>query len=230
MPFSQASVPVSRVSGYARSRYSSYSSRRGYGRYRSKWSSINSRTNPVYPRPEVKNIDVQIGTLAAPQSIPNTGSITILNDIANNQRPDGRIGRTVATKSCYYNYVLNFGTGAVPNAIRHLLVWDRQSDGVVAALTDILTTAIAITAPLDLSNNSRFVILADERTTLSPNGDQIRICTGFRNINQRTTFDPDNMQLIPNTGALLAVFVSDEITVENQPTVYGVWRTRFIDN
>lgn len=233
MPVPQAVLPVSRASGYARSRYSGYSSRRSYGRYRSKWSAINSRTNPVYPRPEVKNLDYPLGNAATPASITDTGTPICINIITNGTSDGQRIGRSVATKSVYWNYVLNFGTGEVPNAIRHMLIWDRQSNGNAPATTDILQqtgTAQLITCPLNLDNKQRFVILADERLTLSPQGDQIRLCSGYRSINQKSTWDNDTLDNIPSTGSLLLLFLSDEATTENQPTFYGTWRMRFLDN
>lgn len=220
---------VSRGLGYARSTLSGYGARRGYGRYRSKWATFNSRTNPVYPRPEVKNFDANLASIAIPQPILAAGAITVLNEIAQGTDDENRIGRSTATKSVYYNFVLNFGTGAVPNCIRHMLVWDRQSNGVAPAVTAILdVNSQPVTAPLELDNRQRFVVLADERYTLSPNGDQIRFCSGFRNINQKTTW-ADGVD-VPSTGALLLLMVSDEATVANQPTFYGTWRTRFIDN
>lgn len=212
-----------------------------YGRrsYQDYFQNQNLRMDPVYPRPEVKALDTQFGTLANPNSIPvtgtNAGTFFTLNTMANSPALGGRLGNQVSTKSVYYQYVLNFGTGPVPNAIRHLLIWDKQPNGNTPTISDVLaanqtaSNSDYITVPMNLSNRDRFVILADERTTLSPNGDQIRIITGFRKINQRTDFGPSTVQSVPITGALLLAFVSDETTLANEPTVYGTWRVRFID-
>lgn len=212
-------------------------SRYGRGGYQRYFSGSNLRTHPVYPKPEVKALDTQFGTLVNPNSIAlsgtNTGNFTVINAITPGTLLNGRLGNQIATKSVYYQYVLNFGTGPVPNAIRHLLVWDKQPNGAAPALTDVLAanqgTANSdyITVPMNLTNRDRFVILADERTTLSPNGDQIRIITGFRKINQRSDFGVSGVS--PTTGALCLAFVSDETVTANEPTVYGTWRVRFID-
>lgn len=230
--------------GMGMARYGSQLSRgRGsrYGRrgYTDLFQNQNLRMDPVYPRPEVKAIDVPLGSSANPNSIPlggtGTGTFAVLNGMAQGTGLGQRLGNQLSTKSVYYQYVLNFGTGPVPNAIRHLLVWDKQPNGLSPLSTDVLgsnqstTTVDFITAPMNLSNRDRFVILADERTTLSPNGDQIRIMTGFRKINQRTDFGPSTAASTPNTGALCLIFFSDETVTANQPTVYGTWRVRYID-
>lgn len=199
-----------------------------YGGYRTPFSNRSQYTHPVYPRPEVKAYDYTLAT----NSIDNTGTLnTVINQIPNGTGLNSRIGNQIATKSVYYQYVLNFGSGPVPNAIRHILYWDKQANGTVGndLLASTPTGANLLTAPMNLSNRDRYVILADERTTLSPNGDQIRIISGFRKINQRTDFPANNTQTIPITGALCFLFVSDETVVANEPTVYGTWRIRYID-
>lgn len=216
-----------------------YNNRRG-GRYNrrgySPFANRSMHTHPVYPRPEVKALDVAFGSLAAPISIPlggtNSGAFTILNQITNGSGLQLRIGNQIAMKSVYYQYVLNFGTGPVPNAIRHMLVWDKQPNQAAALTGDVLASNQStantdyITVPMNLTNRDRFVILADERTTLSPNGDQIRFISGFRKINQRSDYPVTNL---PSTGALLLCFFSDETVTANEPTVYGNWRLRYID-
>lgn len=225
-------APISRVTGYARNLGTGYS-RRSYGSYRSKWTAINSRTNPVYPRPEVKNLDFPLGNAGNTAPITDTGTPICLNIVTNGTGDSQRIGRSVATKSVYYNFVLNFGTGETPNAIRHMLIWDRQPNGNVPATTDILQqtgTSQLLVSPLNLDNKQRFVILADERLTLSPQGDQIRIVNGYRAINQKSTWDNDTTDNVPSSGSLLLLFLSDESTADDQPRFYGNWRIRYLDN
>lgn len=212
--------------GYARGSISRRGNR--YGRstaFRGPFSFRSTHTNPVYPRPEVKALDVSSTTA----SIDNaTGLVTSLNSIPVGTGPTQRIGNQVSIKSIYYQYVLNFGTGPVPNAIRHLVVWDRQSNGAAALMNQVLTAGSDfLVAPLSLAYRDRFTVLVDERTTLSPNGDQIRFCSGFRKINQRCDFIGNP---IPTTGNLFSIFVSDETVVANEPTVYFTYRVRFIDN
>lgn len=196
-----------------------------------KYIRFNTQLNPRFPRPEVKWIDQILGTLGP-------GVVAITNNGANiyciNQTPQGtgsnsRIGLQIGVKSCYYQFVLNFGTTMVPIVLRHILFWDRQPNGALCTSADLLAQPTnLLTSALNLANRDRFVILADDRTTLSSQGDQIRFMEGFRKINQISTYT--NTGTIPQTGALNVLFISDETTGDNYPTVYGNWRTRFIDN
>lgn len=193
---------------------------------------VNTRTNPVYPRPEVKFKDTYLGTNAVGLPIDNTGAqITLLNDIPQGTASQNRIGMQIALKNCYYQFVINIGTTTAPIVVRHILFWDRQPNGGTPPTVsgDLLSNSNALVAsPLALRNRNRFTIIADERITLSPNGDQIRIIEGFRTINQLSTYaDAVN---IPQTGALYVVLVSDEPSGATAPTFYGSWRTRFLDN
>lgn len=201
----------------------------------SKFGIINNTTNPVYPRPEVKFFDFNIGTLAVPVSIVNTGTFSCANQVLAGSGISQRIGNTVATKSIYYQFVLNFGTATAPIALRHMLIWDRQPNGALPAnLGAILSSAAAspIVAPMSLAYRDRYVVLADDRLTLSPQGDNIRIINGFRSINQKTVYDDTTPFTIPSSGSLVVVFASDETSTNPtmQPTIYGTWRTRYIDN
>lgn len=204
----------------------SYSRRR-----RDKWSITDTRTRSNYPKPEVKFVDKQIGTVLVPLEVSEDGTfIHPLNELAQGVSGSQRIGQQVGIKSCYYQYVVNFGTSAQPIVVRSLLVWDRTPNGGTPTMTDVLstTTATFITAPMNLANRDRFVILSDERITLSPQGEQIKIVDSFRKINQVSTYN--DVGLKPQTGGLFLMMVSDEDTEGVNPTVYGDWRVRYVDN
>lgn len=201
------------------------------GRNRSKWTAMDTRSDPVYPRPEVKNLDVSFGTLAIPAAAPSTGAPADILSLAQGTTAVTRIGRRIAVKSVYYQFTVEFDPGQEePLVFRHILFWDRQSNGSGVTLTtidDLLSTQPYVTSPMNLQNNQRFIILADDRTTLSPNGDQIRIVSGFRKINQFSEFS--NTNPIPQSGALRVIFVSD-VDGTFPPNFYGTWRVRFIDD
>lgn len=218
-------------SGYARSSsMMSYDVRRNRRKGYRKFQNRSSYTRPVYPRPEVKFKDFVFGQLGALGSIDSAGSaLNIINTISQGTSAGTRIGQQVATKSVYYQYVFNIGSVTAPIVIRHMLIWDKQPNGVVAVPADILSnTTSMVVSPNNLQNRDRFVTLADERLTLSPNGDQIKNLVGFRNINQLATY-PD-ATATPTTGALLFFFVSDEAAGTSAPTCYCTWRLRYIDN
>lgn len=217
------------LSGYGRSSRS-YPNRSYRNSYNNKWSTLDGRTHPVYPRPEIKFIDTVNGTTATPIAIPNTGtSQVVLNSMIEGTTNGTRIGSQVAVKSVYYQFILNLGATVVPVVVRHILLWDRQPNAIAPSYASIFNigTGSAVTSPLNLQNRNRFVVLADERIPLSPNGDQIVIRDGFRKINQKATYAENNA--FPTSGALLLLFISNENTGAEQPTVTGTWRLRYID-
>lgn len=201
--------------------YSSY-------RSRDKFAPLNTKSDPVYPKPEVKFKDTLVGTVAAPEPVSSDGLFTSLNDLSQGTSGSTRIGQQVATRSIYYQWVLNLGSTPVPSPIRFVLVWDRQSNASPTLAQLFSDPANAITSPMNLANRDRFVILSDERFTLSPRGDQIKLLDGYRKINQISTYS--NSSAVPMTGSLFSLFVSPFSVAANIPTVYGDFRLRYMDN
>lgn len=207
-----------------------------YRSYRKdKFEATSSRADPVYPRPEVKFIDKSTGTAAAPLSITNIGAtnmIVCLNRLSQGVTGSLRIGQQVAIKSVYYQLVLNLPTvNPVTCVTRIIIFWDRTPKAVGPGINDILSnTSSYVTAPMNLQNRDRFVVLADERVALSPFGEQIKFIEGYRKINQLSTYE-DSTETegpIPLTGGLFVLYVSD--VAADYPTLYGIHRTRYMDN
>lgn len=206
--------------------------------YKDKFSTLNMRSDPVYPRPEVKNIDTQIGSVSSDPMTQiyidsNPGYVNDLTNIPKGTGATDRIGRKVAIKSCYYQFMVYINPLAtVPAIFRFMLVWDRQpnetgADSSFAA--NLLSTQPYATSPLSLTQTNRFVIVADERFTLSPNGTDLRTIQGFRKIDQFSTYD-DSGSDVPESGALRLFLVSDIDTADNPPYFYSILRVRYIDN
>lgn len=183
---------------------------------------FNTRTNSVYPRPERKFLDNAITP-----TITSTGNVIPLNTIVQGIGSNQRIGAQTATSGVYYNYVLRQGATPTTTAVRILLFWDREPNGVAPAVTDVLAAA-TVTAPMNLLNRNRFVILDDDRDTLSTNGDQIRFITDFRKIDQLSTFA--DATSTAQTGGLMLLYISDQAAGATAPTISGTWRVRFMDN
>ncbi|AMH87734.1 capsid protein [Pacific flying fox associated multicomponent virus] len=233
-------APVATTGRYLGRSYSSYnnsnSSRRNRYRRRNNYlSNSNYSLLTLFIHAlKVKYSDTLQGTIAAPVQIPSTGITPLsLNNIPIGAAPNQRVGGQISSKSVYYQYVINFGSATANIAVRHLVIWDRQSNGALPATADILTFPThAIVSPINPTNRQRFVVIVDERITLSQQGDNIRYMSGFRKINQLTTFSPDQPNNFPFTGNLVLFFYSDESsgTPTTNPTYYGVWRFRFLDN
>lgn len=149
---------------------------------------------------EVKTIDcgqnLMAGTLALPQPAyancifaelvlvnhvtGNTGGFTCINGVSNGNGFYNRIGSKITIKSI--SVKINFVCPVGQNCARVLLIQDKQVNGVVPALTDILGETIndgshvtnTFLAGINTANRKRFKILKEELLPIvSTNGTQI---------------------------------------------------------
>jgi len=198
-------------------------------------TSSDRHTNPSYPKPEVKLIDINAAGTAyngsSVQNIPQTGIVVLLNALPQGVSNGSRLGSQVATKSCAYRFELDLpalDTNRVPTSGRVMLIWDKQPNNSAATYSTIFT-AINYLSFMTPGNADRFVILRNQQFSLSPNGDQVLFFEGYCKINMRTTYTFDAGSN-PQSGALLLVYIGDQATAANQPTINGCWRTRYMDN
>jgi len=209
-----------------------YNSRRSSS-YRDKWNLTNARCDPVYPRPEIKYLDRPTGTIATPFLVNNAGTgedaISTLNELAQGVLSTNRIGQQVAVKSVYYQFIFSLAPATTTCVVRYIIFWDRTPKGDKPDISDLLALSSSyVTAPLNLANRDRFVVLADDRIALSPYGEQTKFIDGYRKINQLSTYVDSTEAVKPLTGGLFVLFVSD--VTSNFPRVYGNIRTRYMDN
>lgn len=199
-------------------------------------SQITRHQNPVFPVPEVKQLDLVFGTSAVPIPIPaagvfftTAGPVYSLNQILQGTINNQRIGASVTILSVSFRLDFDINT-TVPttSSFRHVIVWDRQPNNYTTApiITDILTTA-TLTSFLAFDNLDRFVVLRNQLLTVSENGQETQFTEGFVKINMKSRY-LNTASTEPNSGALLAFFISDQTT--NPPTVNGNYRVRFKDN
>lgn len=195
----------------------------GRRRYRDPFTmALNSRMNSRYPKPEVKFLDNNQNNL----QISDVGLVLNLNTMAQGGTSGQRIGVQISTKSCAYRINLSLGATPAPCSGRVMLIWDRQSNGALPAIVDVLATA-TLTSYMNLFNAQRFVIIRNDQFSLSPNGQQTVLFEGFANINQKSTYS--NIVNTPQSGNLFALLISDTTVVASQPVMDATWRLRFID-
>lgn len=132
-----------------------------------------SLTNPrmADPGPELKNKDFQgsIGVIAG----TSWSEVDLLNPIATGTTASDRIGRNVQLKSLLFRWNAASGNSTQIQALRILIVYDREPNGAIPLISDIVaSSSIGFNTPLNLANGNRFVILADElhNPILSYNG------------------------------------------------------------
>ncbi len=144
-----------------------------FGRYRSVSNPLAFQKNSSK---ELKFKDTQQTTTV----IGNTFQTlqTTINDIAQNTSETGRIGRNIVLKKIMFKGELNLisqsGVDAVFDSndhVRLILYLDKQTNGAVASIADILeTTGVGSQNSFrNLANSKRFVILYDKKWTLHAN-------------------------------------------------------------
>jgi len=130
---------------------------------------MRKRTVPVrgaiVPRRELKYSDIASTTYA----LDTTGSVTLLNGIAENDDNTNRTGRQAMMRGVGVAGFAGVLAGATTiQRGRVLLVWDNAINGALPAVTDILSAATANSFH-KVDNESRFTVLADIPLVFGPN-------------------------------------------------------------
>jgi len=118
-----------------------------------------SLTNPPSKplKPEKKNVDIQVGNALSVGSGVWTNP-QILNLLGNGAGPTARIGRKVTMKSLQ----MRFNAASGNQALRVLICYDKQTNGALPSITDVVTNINDFNALPNLGNNQRFVVLVDQ--------------------------------------------------------------------
>lgn len=180
---------------------------------------------------EFKSIDDNGG-----QEMNTTGSLHCLNACVRGSDIGDRVGRQIMMKSIQLNIhaYAKAGTG-VRQVGRALVVYDRQTNGSLPAVTDIITTVSRVTAPRNLNNRKRFKILWDMPICLSSDvtdNDQSQITIQkYRKLRHPVEFNSGNAGTYGDisTGALWLVLYGTEATGTTAATFDYDSRVRFLD-
>lgn len=109
---------------------------------------------------ELKFVDLPLATYAC----STTGSVTLLNGVAQGTDYNQRVGRQMLLKSVElrgYAYADADGSSDL-QYVRVMVVLDNATNGAAPIITDILTAQTSISMP-NLANRGRFRILSDQR-------------------------------------------------------------------
>lgn len=108
--------------------------------------------------PELKDIDTDL----AAATWNTTGSIILINGVAQGTDFTSRIGRKFQMKSLLLRFTIFSGSTAIlPATARWLVVYDKQANAAAPAVTDILD-AVTTTSNGNLTNRDRFIIIYDK--------------------------------------------------------------------
>lgn len=190
------------------------------------WSGVKSIARLI-------NVEEKLFDTYYTSTVPNTGTIVNLSNIAEGSDYNNRDGLSVLTQSLSYSSIFTINTSAAFTFLRVILFRDNSQRGSDPAVTDLLESipgpAVSVVSPIVHFTASRFNILMDKTVDLSY---QAASCGHHRenfNINKHiyysstTGADASNYQ-----GALFLCLLSNESTYH--PTITLYTRLAFTDN
>jgi len=99
-----------------------------------------------------------IDIASANYACDTTGSVTLLNTIAQGAAVTQRVGKKVALKGLQCRGLSAANSTAVTNDIAYMIVWDKRPTGALPNITDILNSVSPVAMNND-ANSGRFSIL-----------------------------------------------------------------------
>ena len=105
-----------------------------------------------------KNEMGYVDVAAADYALDTTGSVTLLNTIAQGAAVTQRVGKKVVLKGLQCRGNLQNGSTANSNDVAFMIVYDKRPTGALPAVTDILTAATSQAMNND-ANAGRFSII-----------------------------------------------------------------------
>lgn len=196
---------------------------------------INSTSlfQPNIRAPEKKNVDLFTSTFWTNAS--GSWTITPINLIAQGTTANQHIGRKAVMTSVLVRGWLALGNGPYP--VRIVVVYDKETNGAVAAATDIFAINDSM-SPMNLANSDRFTVVADVTPIFNGQSAQQSVSGSsnvafeiFRKMSLPIQFNDTTTATITaiNTGSLLVCCcAADNGTAIGAQETYS--RVRFIDN
>ncbi len=164
----------------------------------------------------------------------DTPEIYVLNGIAQGDGEDQRVGFNVKATSLYWRINLTANGATNSNLCRILVVLDKQGDGSLPSVTDVLT-ATNVDAFRELKNAYRYKILYDRRVKVAPEGQTGDLVTlkGYTNFKYpvmvRYNADTTSVSSITTNPIYLIAF-SDALSSGSPPVMDFISRFRYVDN
>jgi len=160
------------------------------------------------------------------------GATLLLNGLVPDSTASGRIGRKVTLKSVYIRCSPSMNTTSVGGSpFRILVVYDKQANAALPAVTDILLTDDH-NSQNNLSNRDRFITVADVMSdTVSAGGDYSTTCVIYKKLNLDVAFNAGTAGTVGDitSGALYVLFSMNGNILTGNPYVKWVSRVRYTD-
>lgn len=192
-------------------------------------ASLTAKVNRLLSDQEKKNFDV-LGTQTL---VANTMSIIPLGSVAQGDDANSRDGRKIVWKSAQARYYISpTAAGAILGPWRVIILYDKQSNGVVPVAGDILEVGTNVLSPMTLAFKLRWEVLHDNYSSLGKGDFDLGISTAdssrhvgsfYKKLDH--TAEYGGVGNVPITGQLYMVLISTNIA---DVTYYH--RCRFTDS
>jgi len=158
---------------------------------------------------EYKFVDVNLGTTGNPTALAaaSATSFSLLNGLSLGTAAYQRIGNKIAMKSLYWSLAFGMNSAdsdpatdtALNNVpVRAMIVYDKQTNGVLPAVADLLSNVsgignatartIDVNSPNNLNNRDRFIVLLDKRFMLQSGGPSSRYIKKYKRLNTSVAY------------------------------------------
>lgn len=169
-------------------------------------------------------------TYSAGTTITNTGFVTNITALAQNDTSSGRTGNSILLRSIYYRFKIEINAAVTSNTtVLMMLIKDKQQASDTAPLPGEILSSLRTEALLNLDYVGRFKILKRKTITLTPasGGQPVKEIVNYRKIYDHVRFNGTTTSDIQKNGHYL-LFLSSENT--NYPTIQGTCRIGYHDN
>jgi len=178
-----------------------------------------------------------VDTASNTYNFDTTGSIVLLNTVAQGPSVNQRVGKKILLKSLQMHGLALQNNASTINDIAMLIVYDKRPVGALPAITDILNTANSSSFNND-ANSGRFRIL--KRVDMTLTGNAVTPATGgeamsadfYLNLRDLpTTYKATGSGTIGDQeeGSLLLVTVGSQTAGTAAATLNAGFRCRFLD-
>lgn len=176
--------------------------------------------------PEKKYVDSQT---AGGVEFSTTGSVLLLNGIAQGDDATNRIGRRAHFTSIQLKGYMQVGATPTNGICRTILVYDNQSDSAAPTIANILT-AVGPNGLRNMDYRERFIILMDEQWELNLTDYPIRFIEFYRKLGLKTSYNGTGASVASiATGGIFLITCGTTPTGATSPTgTYGI-RLRYND-
>lgn len=115
----------------------------------------------IQPLTRAKNVET-VSTMVPPLTATFC-TPQLINGSAQGSAQNEHVGRKAIMKKVQLRYIYNSGSaGGQQSQVRILIVYDKQANGALPSVGDVLASSATYNSFMNLANSDRFVVLCDE--------------------------------------------------------------------